>query len=284
MPGDTRGRRRYIAGKEPAPDVAMLTTTLSTILRNHRLSALRGAALFLRGVLFLGHRYQCPCCGWRLRAFTTSSGVLATSESGYCPRCNAKARHRRLWLYLQSRTELFSAPVSLLDIAPWRSLARRLRRTQNIRHVGVDLRSGSGVSVVGDVAALPFASDRFDAALCIHVLEHVTADQRAMAELHRVLRPGGWAVVSVPIRLDQPTHEDPAVTDPAERARLFGERGHVRFYGRDFAERLQAAGFDVNMDPADGVPPAVRRRFGLRADENLFHCRRRAASAAAIAA
>lgn len=51
---------------------------------------------------------------------------------------------------------------------------------------------------LADAAALPFADGTFDAALCLDVFEHVPDDRRAAAELLRVLRPGGQAVVSVP--------------------------------------------------------------------------------------
>lgn len=50
----------------------------------------------------------------------------------------------------------------------------------------------------GDVGALPFSSERFDAALSCDVLEHVADDRTAVAELLRVLRPGGCAVLTVP--------------------------------------------------------------------------------------
>jgi SAM-dependent methyltransferase len=245
-------------------------------LKSRRSALLREAAFLLRGLLFVGRRYECPCCGWRLRAFTTKRGVLARSDSGYCPRCNAKARHRRLWLYLTAHASLGEPGLRLLEVAPWWSLSRALRQVPGLHYTSVDLvRSHDGVTDIGDVTALRFADASFDALLCIHVLEHVTDDRRAMSELHRVLRPGGWAIVSVPIRLDSDTHEDPTVTSPEERLRLFGEKGHVRFYGRDFRNRLEGAGFEVSMDPAEAVPADVRRRFGLRADENLFHCRRR---------
>jgi len=128
--------------------------------------------------------------------------------------------------------------------------------------------------VVGDVVSLPLADASYDVALCIHLLEHVQDDRRAIAELYRVLRPGGWALVSVPIRLDRETHEDPSITDPAERQAVFGERSHVRWYGADLADRLREAGFEVELDLASGIPDEVRRRHGLRRDENLFTCRK----------
>ena len=241
--------------------------------RYSQLAALRKAAFFVRGVLFLGRRYQCPCCGWRVRAFAAERRMLRKSETGYCPRCNAKARHRRIWLYLRQNTTLFSKSVRLLEVAPWWAFARRFNRMPNIVYVGLDLqRAGPQVTVLGDAVSLPIHSDCLDAAICIHVLEHLEDDRRAIAELFRVLRPGGWAIITVPLRLDQPTHEDPAIRESADRARVFGEPGHVRFYGMDLIDRIREGGFDVTLDLAERIPPGTSRRFGLRDDENIFHC------------
>lgn len=229
--------------------------------------------MFFRGVFYWGRRYRCPCCGWSLRAFADKWSLIGTTTDGYCPRCNAKARHRRLWLYLTEKTDLFSTPTRLLEVAPWWSLFHNFKRKPNLSFVGLDiLRSGEQVNLVGDATAMPLSADSVDAALCIHTLEHIDDDRSAIAELYRVLQPGGWAIVSVPIRLDAETYEDPSITSPEERLQAFGERGHVRWYGADFPARLQAVGFEVQMDPADNVSEETKERFGLRDDENLFHC------------
>jgi SAM-dependent methyltransferase len=244
-------------------------------LRDPRLFFLTRAALWLRGLGYRGRRYHCPVCRTGLRSFVTKRGVLRTSPDGYCPRCDAKARHRRIWLFLEERTQLLKDELHLLEVAPWWSLSRRFQSLPNLRFDAVDReRAGPHVSLVGDVASLPLAGDCLDALLCIHVLEHVQDDRGAMAELQRVLRPGGWALVSVPIRLDRATHEDPSITDPAERQRVFGERSHVRWYGADLADRLRDAGFEVELDLASDLPESVCRRHGLRRDENLFVCRK----------
>lgn len=248
------------------------------LLRHPGWAWVKRAVFFGRGLAFVGRRYTCPCCGWSLRGFVGRWGFVSPNKDGYCPRCNAKARHRRVWLYLEQRTRLSSLDGQVLEVAPWWSLARRLQRMPNIRFVGLDLeRSGPQVTVVGDAAAIPFEANVFDLVLCVHVLEHIDDDRAVMAELHRVLKPGGVAVVSVPLRLDQPTHEDPTITDPEQRARVFGERGHVRWYGRDLGDRLAAAGFQVSLDLASDVPEAVRSKHGLRNDENIFHCIKAAA-------
>lgn len=235
----------------------------------------RRIGLLARGVLYLGGRYRCPVCGWPLRSFVARRSLLEQNADGYCPRCDAKARHRRIWLYLRRHTDLWSGQHRLLEVGPVWALARRFRGMAGIRYTGVDIRpAGPYVTVVGDVTALPLDDASIDVALCIHVLEHVEHDSRAIAELYRVLAPGGWALVSVPLRLDRPTYEDPTVTEPSDRLRLFGEEEHVRLYGLDLRDRLGAAGFAVQLDRADDLPAVECRRFGLRKDEHLFLCRK----------
>ena len=70
----------------------------------------------------------------------------------------------------------------------------------------------------------------FDVLFCSHVLEHVRDDRKAMSEMFRVLKPGGWAVIQVPIATHR-TIEDPSITDPRERERLYCQSDHVRLYG-----------------------------------------------------
>lgn len=232
------------------------------------------AALGLRALAFIGRRYKCACCGWRLRTFTQGRTSIKSRPSGHCPRCNAKARHRRNWLYLENNTALFTKPSRLLHVSPAYALSRRLVRMKNIEYVAVDIEDRPHATVRADLASLPLQSDSFDAAICIHVLEHVVDDRTAMREMFRVLKPGGWALISVPIRLGEPTYEDAAITAPAERKLAFGETSHVRYYGHDLVDRLEDAGFDVTMDAAANLDPDVVAEYGLLWDENLFFCRK----------
>jgi SAM-dependent methyltransferase len=90
-----------------------------------------------------------------------------------------------------------------------------LAGARGVHVIGVD-RHGSGASVrrmaraegveaalvTGDVLGLPFADESVDALVCLSVLEHVTALDRAASEIRRVLRPGGIAVLGYP-RVDR---------------------------------------------------------------------------------
>jgi predicted SAM-dependent methyltransferase len=142
----------------------------------------------------------------------------------------------------------------------------------NLNYVGVDHKNHRNVSLKMALPETSIASETFDVVLCIHVLEHFQEDRQAIRELYRILKPGGWAGISVPIRLDQLTYEDPTITSPEDRERAFGETVHVRYYGYDFPTRLEEAGFRVKMYPGKEVDLQTRQKYGLRDDENIFYC------------
>ena len=230
--------------------------------------------LAIRALLFVGSRYVCPCCGWKLRAFTHGGASLRTRHRGYCPRCNAKARHRRDWLLLQQKTNLFRDDLRLLHVSPKYSLLRQLKRMENVRYTAADLYPRPHMDIQMNLAAVPYRSETFDALICIHVLEHVKDDRHAIQELYRMLKPGGWAFVSVPIRFDQPTYEDPTITTPEGRRQAFGERSHHRIYGHDLAERLAGFGFEIQVFVGKDIDPQTMDRYGLLDDENVFLCKK----------
>lgn len=234
--------------------------------------AVVSAYLLARGILYLGRRHICPCCGWRVRAFTAGGGSLRRRETGYCPRCNAKARHRRVRLFLQD-TGLLDNPIAVLHVAPHRSLGRALRRVRTISYHSIDIVSRPGVETLATATALPFGPATFDGVVTVHVLEHLDDDQAAMREMERVVRQDGWVLVNVPCMWEEPTLEVAGITSPAERRRLFGEDDHRRRYGRDLTERLAAAGFDVSVDLAGDLPESTAVRFGLNREEHVFLCR-----------
>jgi SAM-dependent methyltransferase len=207
-----------------------------------------------------------------VRAFTDDDAIFRERSLSYCPRCNSKARHRRIWLFLEEKTNLFSERLRLFEVSPKYSFSRRFKAMLNLNYFGADLICRPHISARMDLTAVPIRSGTFDAVICVHVLEEIMDDRKAMSELYRILKPGGWAVISVPTRMDQLTYEDPTITTPAERERAFGETAHVRIYGYDLVERLEECGFRVQVDLAENVPPQTREKYGLRNDENIFFC------------
>ncbi len=110
--------------------------------------------------------------------------------------------------------------------------------------------------------------------LCSHVLEHVDDDHRALAEIARVLCPGGTALLLVPIDKSRAeTYEDPTITSPREREKAFRQYDHVRLYGLDFTDRVRAAGLDVEIDRLDRqLDPSLLDRWRMRS--GLWVCRK----------
>jgi len=124
-----------------------------------------------------------------------------------------------------------------------------------------------------DIHQIPFEKNTFDVVLCNHVLEHVKDDIRAMAEIHRVLKPNGFAILQVPFFNPVPdvTFEDPGITDRRERERVFGQDDHVRKYGNDYAQRIKRAGLTPMADPyVNNLEESVRKKFGLVKGEIIY--------------
>ena len=211
---------------------------------------------------------ECPCCGGRFRRWVVLPEYVETERE--CYGCGSYARHRLVWLYLTRETNLLTAPLRLLHVAPSDPMyAERLGRMPNVDYVSADL-DDPAASEHWDITAIPHPDASFDAILCSHVLEHVRDDRRAMAELHRVLRPGGWAVIQSPVDWTRDATWEEEVTD-AEA--VFGQADHVRFYGRDYDDRLREAGFGVSVEPyVDRFSPAERARFGLDPVEPVHLC------------
>jgi SAM-dependent methyltransferase len=120
-----------------------------------------------------------------------------------------------------------------------------------------------------DVQQIPLEDGSFDVVICNHIMEHVEDDRRAMRELHRILRHGGWGVVLSPVeRGRELTFEDDTITDRDERTRIFGQYDHRRIYGRDYDDRLRDAGFVVErMAFEHSLTAEERKRYCVGGDD-----------------
>lgn len=215
---------------------------------------------------------HCPICGGRAVRYRPFG--LANRPNSACPHCGSVERHRFLWLYLRERTSLLRRRLRVLHVAPEPCLEWRLRALPQFRYLTVDQFNPSA-DRQADLTRLPFAAERFDLILCSHVLEHIPEDGSAMAELARVLRPGGTAIILVPYDPKRPaTEEGRHITSPAERWRRFGHPYHYRIYGADLAEKLAAAGLASTVVGTRAMLSGHRRRKHRINRNHLLHCRR----------
>ncbi len=234
------------------------------------LQRMAGWAVPLLGLLYVGRGRECPVCGTRRRKFLPY-GYVVSRDNALCPNCLSLERHRLLWLWLQRESDLFEKRPRLLHVAPEVCLMRHLRKAYgggNVTdYVTADLESPLA-DMHFDIQHIPLADESFDVIFCNHIMEHVEDDRRAMSELYRVMRRGGWGVILSPVELTRATtFEDDSITDEAERTRIFGQYDHRRVYGRDYADRLREAGFEVeDLDYAAQLSEEERVRFALPVD------------------
>ena len=221
-----------------------------------------------------GAGVECPICSAQLRFFLPFGVGGKIRPHAFCPACTSLERDRAAWLHLTSSRALRPG-MRLLHVAPEACLELRLRHVLGDGYVTADLLRDD-VDVKASVEDLPFPDTRFDAVICNHVLEHVADDRKAMRELCRVLVPGGWALLQVPVDGSRAqTLEDPSVTSSAERRRRFGQHDHVRVYGQDYVPRLREAGFELTpVSVREEYDAEERRCFGLDAAEMVYLCRR----------
>jgi predicted SAM-dependent methyltransferase len=234
-----------------------------------------------------GLNYQCCVCGARLKEFEPR-GIdapvlkdLQIAPGGVrrvtCPHCQSYDRERLLFLFLRDKTEVFKKKQRILHFAPEKCIFDKLVAVKHEVYATVDLFPEPDVSFLTDICRLSFQKGAFDVLLCCHVLEHIPDDVLAMKELFRVVKPGGWAVIQVPLSLKlESTIEDPSVKSEEERLKRFGQKDHVRVYAvRDYVERLTSAGWIVEMvDLIGEMGEEKALKLGLFIGEKIFLCRK----------
>ena len=237
------------------------------------LQRVAGWAVPVLGLLYAGRGRKCPICGGEKRKFLPY-GYGKVREDALCPKCLSLERHRLLWHYLMnndSERERIKNLPTILHIAPEVCLMREFKRIylsapQN--YITADLESPLA-DMHFDVQQIPMADSSVDIIICNHLLEHVESDHKALKEMYRIMRPGGLGIMLAPIDYTlETTFEDDTITDPKQRAEVFGQYDHRRIYGKDYLERLRAAGFEAfEIDYAAEFSDSDRTKFSFGSDK-----------------
>ncbi|MCF2948122.1 methyltransferase domain-containing protein [Paraglaciecola aquimarina] len=239
---------------------------------------------FKRWTKVWGIKHTCPFCHRPLSRFIPAGldvPVLydkqvvggGLRESARCYICGSMDRERLVFLYLKHHSNMFKQHNKVLHIAPEPVLMNCFRQCKNLFYLTADLKSPRA-DVKLDLTALPFQDDTFDFVIVNHVFEHIPDDNLAMTEVLRVLKKHtGKAILQVPISLNlERTFEDSKVTTDEGRLEVFGQEDHVRIYGQDYKQKLESAGFSVDVFDwnIDDKHFSNNNKYGLIKEEKLF--------------
>lgn len=234
-----------------------------------------------------GGRCHCVLCDhrvWRFMPYRNGSRGVAPLmqalevvgsdvDNFECPRCGAHDRERHLLHYLRASGLLDTlAGKAILHFAPEKRLPAHLLACQPARYTPCDLYPQSAAVMRVDMLDMAIDSQSYDLVIANHVLEHVDDAERALGEIHRVLRPGGHALLQTPYsRKLHSTWCDPGIDTAQARLQAYGQEDHVRLFGADIIERICAAGFVSQVRQHDALLPAVDPRVaGVNPDEPLL--------------
>ncbi|MEE2565524.1 methyltransferase domain-containing protein [Hyphobacterium marinum] len=210
---------------------------------------------------------HCPICD-----YTGRFHALGTPPrwDGRCPNCGSRERHRLIHLFLTREGIDLKDGRTILHFAPEAYFVKDM--AGNAAYHTADLVPGKARHAMDMADMKLFEDASVDVVIANHVLEHVPDDRKAMRESFRVLKPGGFALYTVPQNwAREETYENPALTTKAERYAHYLDESHLRYYGRDFPERVREAGFTVE---AWRLPAEDEAGYGLAKEDVLWIARK----------
>jgi hypothetical protein len=232
-------------------------------------------------------RHKCVICGRDLARFLPYRGgsrdtpplmqaldVVGSDVDHFsCPWCYSHDRERHLFLFMQvGGIFSFIAGRRVLHFAPERHLSRFVQEAKPEELLRCDLHPWANDIVPADLLSLPFPDSHFDLLIANHVLEHVGDDRRAVAEIVRVLKPGGYAILQTPFScVLERTWEDEGIRSAEACLQAFGQEDHVRLYGKDIIERIAEQGLESRVQSHEELLGSYcPHRLGLNPREPFF--------------
>lgn len=227
---------------------------------------LKEAMAKVRSAVYRGDNVECPCCGRRFKLF-----LFSPYQAALCPNCLSFERYRLLSKYLVEELDFGRKETRMLDIAPIWAFQEFCRRFDKVTYLSIDLESVFAMRHM-DIRDLDLPDDEFDALVCYHVLEHIDDEKKALSELWRVMKPGAWAVIQVPIYVEKTIEREDLTDWQAKRILVYD--GHLRAHGpEEYRELLESTGFRVQVVPyAKRFSEEQLKEFGLDRTEDLYVC------------
>ncbi len=250
---------------------------------------IRGNYQRLQAFLYKGSKYTCPLCGQSFRQMLPGGIVNEVftkyhiigggrRDNSVCPRCYSTDRDRLVFLYLRDFSDVFQKNYNVLHIAPEGSLRAYFMNRTSVKYTAgfkdADAYKGYYYDQVKqhiDITSTEFADNKFDLVICNHVLEHIEDDLKAMREIFRIMKPGGFGILQVPFAPGlEKTIEGLTAPTPSDRLRLYGQEDHVRIYGIDYFDRLKSVGFEVNKFMLYNSNPEKYKFYAINPEEPVI--------------
>jgi hypothetical protein len=221
--------------------------------------------LFRHLVVRIGpaNRY-CPCCGWRGSRFLPFLATGYIAFNTLCPICSSAPRHRAHRLFYEKQLGFSHRRGSLLYFAPEHNLVYFKANPGLV--VKTSNYPAHDADYCVDILNMPFVDNEWDYIVCHRVVEHLNDDRKGMEAFFRILKPGGFAIISVPIdsKLDQTVEY--GKPNPLENE-------HYYYYGTDFASRIPKC-FDVEIHRFSDIFTAEEHLSLALIDDYIFVCRK----------
>lgn len=196
-------------------------------------------------------------------------------EHAVCPVCGALDRDRWQHYVIEYETDILKSRCRVLHIAPEAACYRFIRENPYCDYYTGDIEIGSAMHQI-DLTDIQFCNNFFDYVIANHVFEHISDEQKMFEEIRRVLKPEGAVICSFPICMDMDTLEKKEELSAEERLRYYGQKDHVRLYGRDFKEHIEQFGFDIKViSPRDRFQADNIEKYGFICDDKILICKSR---------
>ena len=218
-------------------------------------------------IIFRGKKYTDPIDDSNYSKFL-SYGYKTVRKNALCPGTLSLERHRLLWLYLDKETDFLNSNLKVLHVAPEQVFYKKFKKLKNWEYFTFDLNSPIA-DIKGDLTSTNFKDESFDLIICNHVLEHIEDDKSALNEIYRILKYNGISILQVPMNVKRKnTFEDSSIKSKNQREKYFGQYDHVREYGLDFKDRVEEAGFEVEMiNYSTKISQDLVVKYGLMKDD-----------------
>lgn len=224
--------------------------------------------------LLNGTNVFCNVCNHSFSTFIPYLGRI----NAQCPNCGSLERVRLIYQFIRDNA-LLKRDSKILHIAPEKCLYDVFSKTHGANYIPADKFEPGYSYPKGtrhiEITNIDLPDKSVDVVVCIHVLEHVQDDAKAISEIYRVLKKDGVAILQVPYDADRATtYEDATITSPEERRKHFLQFDHVRIYGRDFIDRFLQPGFKVEQkDYREKMDKAIAEKLVVK-DEEIFLLRK----------